>query len=105
MLGHMLNLANVCSESRVLLIENTKGLLAGAVIERQPHSIIRLEFGEIKFRNEIIDQMDLCLDNIKKLTSISANMICPSLAKDDPMSKYLLAKYLRSFNSCIIADD
>ena len=101
----MLNLANVCSESRVLLIENTKGLLAGAVIERQPHSIIRLEFGELKFRNEIIDQMDLCLDNIKKLTSISANMVCPSLAKDDPMSKYLLAKYLRSFNSCIIADD
>jgi len=55
MLGHMLNLANVNSESRVLLIENTKGLLPGAVIERQPHSIMRVEFSEIKFRNEIID--------------------------------------------------
>ncbi len=49
--------------------------------------------------------MDLCLDLMKKLTSISGNMICPSLAKDDPMSKFLMEKYLRSFNSCIIVDD
>jgi hypothetical protein len=54
MLGHLLNLANVSNESHVLLIENTKGLMAGAVIERQPHSIMRVEFGEVKFRNEII---------------------------------------------------
>ena len=93
MLGHMINLANISNESRVLLVENTKGLLAGAVIEKEPNSIVRVEFGEIKFRNEIIDQMDLDLDHMKILTSISANMICPLLIKDDPMSKHLLDKY------------
>jgi len=49
--------------------------------------------------------MDLSLDLIKKLTTISGNMICPSLAEDDPVSKFLVEKYLRSFNSCIIVDD
>lgn len=33
-LALLLQLANVCSESRVLLIDKTRGLLAGALIEK-----------------------------------------------------------------------
>lgn len=44
MLGYLLNLANLSAESRVLMVENTRGLLAGAVMERKINYCLRVEF-------------------------------------------------------------
>ena len=34
MMGYILNIANINHDSRVLLVENTRGLVAGAILER-----------------------------------------------------------------------
>jgi tRNA (adenine58-N1)-methyltransferase non-catalytic subunit len=42
-LGLLLQMANVNAESRVLLIDKTKGLLAGALIEKNVKEIMHME--------------------------------------------------------------
>ena len=42
----LLNLSNVSFESRVLLVENTKGLIQGALVERCVAYALRVEFHE-----------------------------------------------------------
>lgn len=44
MLGYVLNYANLSYESRVLLVENTRGMMAGAVAERGINYCMRVEF-------------------------------------------------------------
>ena len=44
-LALLLNMANVNVNSRVLLIDNTKGLISGALIERDVSSVIKIEMG------------------------------------------------------------
>lgn len=57
MMGYILNLSNVNSQSRVLLVEHTRGFMAGAVAEREPAYMLRVEFGNesIKCNNEVLD--------------------------------------------------
>jgi Gcd10p family len=43
-LGFLLNMANVNYESRVLLLDKTKGLVAGALIEKDVREIMHVEF-------------------------------------------------------------
>ena len=42
-LALMLNMANVNAESRVLLIDKTKGLITGALIEKEVKEILHVE--------------------------------------------------------------
>ena len=44
MLGYLLHYANVSAESRVMLVENTRGFLAGTLMERKAEYILRVEF-------------------------------------------------------------
>lgn len=43
-LGFLLNYANVNYDSRVLLCDKTKGLIGGALIERDVREIMHVEF-------------------------------------------------------------
>ena len=43
-LALLINLANVSFESRVLLVENTKGLIQSALVERCVANALRVEF-------------------------------------------------------------
>lgn len=45
-LSFLINMANVSFQSRVLLVENTKGLVQGALIERCVAYALRVEFME-----------------------------------------------------------
>lgn len=56
MLGFLLNLSNVNSESQVMLVEHTRGLIAGAILEREPEYCMRVEFctEAIKINCEIL---------------------------------------------------
>jgi hypothetical protein len=51
-------MANINSESRVLLVDKTKGLLAGALIEKNVKEILHVELGgggqQIKLQTEIL---------------------------------------------------
>ena len=44
-LGFLLNYANINYESRVLLCDKTRGLIAGALVERDVREIMHVEFG------------------------------------------------------------
>jgi len=60
-LGLMLQLANICSESHVLLIDKTRGLLAGALIEKHAKEILSVELAaqpQIKISAEILMEFD-----------------------------------------------
>ena len=56
MLGYLMNYSNVSSESNVLIVENTRGLITGAVAEREIKYGLRVEFGTdaLKLNNEIL---------------------------------------------------
>lgn len=43
-MGLLLNMANINSNSRVLLVDKTKGLLSGALIERDVQNVLKVEF-------------------------------------------------------------
>lgn len=43
-LGLILHLANISFQSRVLLVENTRGFMSGALAERSVNTILRVEF-------------------------------------------------------------
>jgi len=60
MLGYILNMSNINAESRVLLVEHTRGMLTGAIIEKEPKYVMRVEFGHesIKINSEILHQFD-----------------------------------------------
>jgi len=111
-LGYILNMANLNFESRVLLVENTRGLLAGAVIERGINYCLMVEFNQdksVKYRNDFLYQMDIATNDHKAMSSIAANMLLP-LNKDDPddvdpLLPVLKKKFKKSFSSFIFVHD
>ena len=71
-LALLLNLANISYSSRVLLVENTSGFLTGCLLEKQVHSILRVEFeqnnnGQPKFKNNILAEFNLGEADKKKV--------------------------------------
>ena len=56
-LALMLQMANISTQSRVLLVENTRGFMTGAVCEREVAYTLRVNFaqdgGTLKANNEI----------------------------------------------------
>lgn len=55
-LALILNMANINCNSRVLLVENTRGFLTGALVEKRVASILKVEFGAepLKMRMDIL---------------------------------------------------
>ena len=54
-LALMLQMSNINYNSRVLLVDNTKGLISGALLEKQVHEVLHVECAgnQIKMKNEI----------------------------------------------------
>ena len=91
MLGFMLNMSNVHSDSQVLLIEHTRGLITGAIMERQAKYCLRVEFGHdsIKINSEILHQFDYQHGphmSIMSIGNIHGKLLVPcDKTKSDPL--------------------
>ena len=59
-LGYLLTMANINSQSRVLIVENTRGFIPGVLMEKQIKYGLRVEFNTrfIKNNNDILYEMD-----------------------------------------------
>ena len=108
MMGFMLNNCNVNSDSKVLLVENTKGLMTGAIVERQPNYVLRVEFSSDSMRcnNEILDQFDYPTEDMITVGYIHGKLLVPcEKGKPDPMQQAMAIQYKSKFNSYIFAHD
>ena len=108
MMGYILNMSNVNSQSRVLLVEHTRGFMAGAVAEREPAYTLRVEFGteSIKCSNEVLDQFDFTPGLMMKMGYINGKMLVETdKGNPDPMLKAIQAQYKKKFNSFIFVHD
>ena len=77
MLGLLLNMANVHSESQVLFVENTRGLIHAACASKPVKYGLRVEFGEgsLKINSEVLDYAQLDATCHTHISSISANLL------------------------------
>lgn len=78
MLGYILNIANLNYESRVMLVDNTRGLMAGAVLERGVNHCQIVEFQQdqtIKYKMDHLIQMDISSNAHKPLSTISSHLL------------------------------
>ena len=87
MLGLLLNMANVHSESQVLFVENTRGLIHTACVEKKVKYGLRVEFGEgsIKIMNEILDYAQCTADANARIGTVSANVLVQTGKTADPL--------------------
>ena len=60
MLGYILQMANISSESKVLIVENTRGFIPGVMMEKEVKYGLRVEFctKALKYFNDILIEMD-----------------------------------------------
>ena len=79
MLGYMLNIGNINFNSQVLLVENTRGLVTGAVMEREPRYTLRVEFGHesLLINNELLAQFDYSSEPFTRLGSVHGKILVP----------------------------
>jgi hypothetical protein len=106
----MMHMANISYKSRVLIIDNTKGFLSGALIERDVHSILRIEFGvsgytntkTCKLESEVLFQYNFPYHLTRKISYLHSEVIT---RKADPVTDALLKMYKSHFNSVIICDE
>ena len=111
-MGYMLNLANLNYDSRVLIVDNTRGLLTGGVLERGVNYCQQVEFNQdqtIKYKAEHLLQMDLGSAEIKALSVIASQLLIQTNPEDpddvDPLFSNLKKKFKKYFNSFIFAHD
>lgn len=84
-LGLLLNMANINSESRVLLLDKTKGLLTGALIEKDAKEVLHVEFGghQLKLQNEILLEYNYDSSKYKIISYIHQSILNKEENKDD----------------------
>ena len=76
-LALLLNMANVSFESNVLLVDNTRGLLAGALIEKCASYILRVEFStcqNLQCNTEFLQPFNLAPQSTRRLASVHASV-------------------------------
>ena len=104
MLGYLINISNVNFNSNVLLVENTRGLMTGAVMEREPRYTLRVEFchESLLINNEILAQFDFNSEPFTRLGSVHSKLLVPLLQeKPDPLLSAMTKQYKKKFNSFI----
>ena len=107
-LGFLLNMSNVHAESQVLLVEHTRGLVTGALMERGAKYIQRVEFGHdsIKINSEILEQFDHPTDPHTTVGSVHAGLLVPiNKEKPDPLLKCMQQSFKRKFTSFVFVHD
>jgi tRNA (adenine-N(1)-)-methyltransferase non-catalytic subunit len=111
-LSYLLTMANISSQSRVLLVDNTRGFLAGALMEKEVAYALRVEFNTrfIKNTNDVLFEMDLPSNLNKRVGTINSKLLVHSSAdgpseKDDPMLGIMKKQFKGSFSSLIFLHD
>jgi len=111
-LALMINMANINPMSRVLILENTKGLVTGAVIERCVAYALKVDLGtpSVKVQMEILGNYNFGHESLKRLGFLhgdvmgAAELANPTDSKDI-INKQLALQQKRRFSSCIICHD
>ena len=124
-LAFLLNMANLSFQSRVLLVENTKGFLQGALVERAVAYALRVEFYENlttlgdastnQMHNTVggifpkipsIREFNFRKSEMKNMGYINASLLMNNTEEStDIVAKQIAKSYAQSFNSCIIVHD
>ena len=124
-LALVLNLANISFESHVLLVENTKGLIQGALAERCVAYALRVEFhdtiaqhgdpnvcqlqntvGGLFPKTPILREFNLRTKHTRRVGYVNASLLLNYQdASKDIVAHQLAKAYEKTFNSCIIVHD
>ena len=107
MLGYILNMSNVNADSQVLMVEHTRGMVAGALMERGPKYIQRVEYSHssIKINSEILEQFDLPGSDFLRLGSVHGNLFSKLGAQPDPLMDAMRQQFIRKFNVFVMVHD
>ena len=110
MVGFIMNMANVNFESKVLLVDSTRGLLSGVLVEKQVKYSMKIEFNTrfIKNQSEILDEFDH--EHVRQLATINSNILIPEEkgtenAISDPLMQAMRSQHRKQFNTFIFAHD
>lgn len=122
-LALLLNLANLSFTSKVLLVENTKGFLAGALIERCVAYALRVEFhenmidfgtpsssghntvGALHPKLQVLREFNFRGKHTRRLGFINASVLMNDASSPDPIARQLALSHANSYNSCIIVHE
>jgi tRNA A58 N-methylase Trm61 len=104
-LGLMINLSNLNSNSKALVVEATKGLLLGACMERDPAHITRIEFNKMNsLKNDIenFEHFNHPYHKNRKITLLTQKLI---LDKSDPVGMMVRKTLIKKFDSVLFCHD
>ena len=122
-LALMINIANINYQSRVLIVENTKGFLCGALIEKAIAYGLRVDFsqdianleektelprtvGTIKPNVQILREFNFDPSNQRRIGHISASIFLNNDPNSpDVISRQIAQSHTNMFNSCLIVQD
>ena len=112
-LAVLLNMANVSAMSRVMLIDGTKGLIAGALLERSVAYVLKVEFGGsgLKVASDILNQYNFGCKTLRRLGHIHADILTDASENISEksanlvMNKQIALHQKKQFSSCIIVHD
>ena len=89
-------------------MEHTKGFMTGALVERQPHYILRVEFAVdgLRCNNEVLDQMDFTAADMIKVGYLHGKLLVNTEgAKGDPLKAAMELQFKKKFNSFVFVHD
>ena len=77
MLGFLMQMANISSESKVLMVENTRGFIPGVMIEKQIKYGLKVEFctRSLKHVTDILVEMDHPSESHSRIGCINSNLL------------------------------
>jgi len=111
-LALIINMANINPMSRVLILENTKGLVTGAVIERCVAYALKVDVGSpsVKVSSEILGNFNFGHESLKRLGFIHSDIMAAAALENptdpkDIVNKQLALQQKKRFSSCIICHD
>jgi tRNA (adenine58-N1)-methyltransferase non-catalytic subunit len=108
-LGFLLNIANLNTMTRCLVVESTKGLVVGALCERSVAYILSVCFSNeeqpnvLRPQTEILLNYNFCANTTRRVGFIHASALNQNSA--DPFIKQVAISHKHQFNSCLIVSD
>jgi len=108
-LGLLLNMANINAHARVMLVDGTKGLVTGAILERCAAYTLSVQTGQtnLKVSSEILGNFNFGHESLHRLGHVHADVLA-SVAEGGPadmVNKGLALANKSKFNSCVIVSD
>jgi len=119
-LGFLLNYANINAFSRVLVVENTRGFLTGALLERCVPYILRVDIsdnindestgplkthGTVKPNNQILKEFNINDENWHRIGYLNGSLLKAIDSQEDIIAHQLAKSQKHAFNSALIVHD